>query len=278
MKELVKKTVFGSIDIMYGMLGAVQKKSNWKLPNENISSLIGEKELEHIATKRSDFGVAVYDYETKNWHTYGENKEFQCNSTVKVSVALAALYDARQKETPLSDEEQQKMKKMITLSDNETTSYFWKKVGSEDFMQSFYNMIGLGETKAGTNGYWGFTTTTPKNQVQLLHVLEEENEWFTQEEREYVLSLMKQVVPSQSWGVSAGTKPDQTALKNGWARNSWNNWNVHSIGIVHNQQTKYAIAIYTKSSPTQNWGIRTIEFLSERIQSQLSSSIKHKQK
>ena len=88
-------------------------------------------------------------------------------------------------------------------------------------------------------GYWGLSTTTAADQVQLLRTLAYPNSVLTPASRAYELNLMEQVEPGQAWGVSAGVAAGSTvALKNGWLPLDAGGWQVNSIGHVDGRRAR----------------------------------------
>jgi len=82
---------------------------------------------------------------------------------------------------------------------------------------------------------------------------------------------MAHVVPSQSWGVSAGVAATATVqLKNGWLPLAAGSWQVNSIGRVSGSGRDYQIAVLSTGAPTEGYGIATIEGVSRLVWSGLS--------
>ena len=112
---------------------------------------------------------------------------------------------------------------------------------------------------------WGLTTTIATDQIALLRELVEPNALLTQAERSYVLGLMENVTPAQRWGISTGVPPRATvALKDGWLPldSSETDWQINSIGWISGYGRDYLVAVLTTGSPTEQYGIDTIDRLS----------------
>src|ERR1700746_1619643 len=91
---------------------------------------------------------------------------------------------------------------------------------------------------------WGLTTTTPDDQIALLRQLVTSSSRLTRAAREYALSLMRDVTPSQRWGVSGGVPARvPVALKNGWLplRGAGSDWQINSGGWVFGGGPEYLI-------------------------------------
>jgi hypothetical protein len=111
---------------------------------------------------------------------------------------------------------------------------------------------------------WGLTTTTPDDQIALLRQLVTPSSLLTEAAREYALSLMEDVTPSQRWGVSGGVPAQVTvALKNGWLplRGAGSDWQVNSIGWIYGGGRNYLMAVLTTGNGSAQYGIDTINQL-----------------
>jgi len=90
----------------------------------------------------------------------------------------------------------------------------------------------------------------------------------TKAAREYAVSLMRDVTPSQRWGVSGGV-PAQAAvaLKNGWLplRGTGSDWQVNSVGWVSGGGRNYLMAVLSTGNPSQQYGIDTIDRLAAMV-------------
>jgi Beta-lactamase enzyme family len=115
---------------------------------------------------------------------------------------------------------------------------------------------------------WGLTTTTPDDQIALLRQLVTSSSRLTRAAREYALSLMRDVTPSQRWGVSGGVPAQVTvALKNGWLplRGAGSDWQINSVGWVSGGGRNYLMAVLTTGNPSEQYGIGTIDQLAAMV-------------
>jgi len=165
---------------------------------------------------------------------------------------------------------------MIEDSDNDATTSLWYQAGGPARIRSFNARAGLSHTEPSScvvcPGFawpgWGLTTTTPDDQITLLRQLVRPSSLLTRADRDYALSLMEDVTPSQRWGVSGGVPAQVTvALKNGWLplRGTGSDWQVNSIGWISGGGRDYLIAVLTTGNPTQQYGIDTIEALAAMV-------------
>ncbi|MFE1320877.1 serine hydrolase [Kitasatospora phosalacinea] len=128
----------------------------------------------------------------------------------------------------------------VVRSDNAAASELYRLVGGAPGLDAAYRALGLVETTAGRDGYWGLTTTGVGDRVRLLRQV------FAADGaldgalnragagalpgRRWLAGLMGRVVPEQVWGVSAA---GATRLKNGWLpRSATGLWVVGSFGAL----------------------------------------------
>jgi hypothetical protein len=138
---------------------------------------------------------------------------------------------------------------------------------------SFNAKVGLKETAPNLAGAWGATTTTASDQIQLLRVLVAPDSELTNTSRSYELTLMRNVVPYEDWGVSTGPNNGAiVALKNGWLPLSKNDWQINSIGYISGSGRNYLIAVLSTGNPTETYGIGTIDKISLVVWSTLAPS------
>jgi hypothetical protein len=118
---------------------------------------------------------------------------------------------------------------------------------------------------------WGLTVTTAADQIILLEHVVLPNPELSTASRDYMLSLLESVTPSQVWGVSAGAVPGTTvALKNGWLPVGAT-WQVNSIGWISGSDRNYVIAVLTSGDPSESYGIASISLVADSAWETLGS-------
>ncbi|WP_282203642.1 serine hydrolase [Kitasatospora fiedleri] len=167
---------------------------------------------------------------------------FVTASTVKVDL-VAALLLRHGGEGRLTDGQRELAELSIVRSDNAAASELYLLVGGADGLDAAYRALGLVETVAGRDGYWGLTRTSAGDRVRLLRQV------FgapvaagpgaaagALPGREWLAALMGRVVAEQAWGVSATVGDGGgggVRLKNGWLpRSATGRWVVNSTGAV----------------------------------------------
>jgi beta-lactamase class A len=221
--------------------------------------------------------AAVYDVGTgQTWHL-GLGQPQAEASVVKLDVLETLLAERDQdKETGLSASDQSLAEEMIEDSDNSAATSLWYEVGGAARIRSFNTEAGLTHTAPSScvvcAGFswpgWGLTTTTPDDQIALLRQLVTPSTLLTSAERDYALSLMENVTPSQRWGVSGGVPAQVTvALKNGWLplQGSDSDYQINSVGWVSGGGRNYLMAVLTTGNPTEQYGIDTIDQLAAMV-------------
>jgi hypothetical protein len=113
---------------------------------------------------------------------------------------------------------------------------------------------------------WGLTTTTARDQIQLLKTIAFPNAILTNASRLTALDLMDNITPSERWGVTGGVPDDvPVALKNGWLPLSNGEWQINSVGWIRGQGRNYLLAILTTGNPSENYGIDTTNEISSLV-------------
>ena len=178
-------------------------------------------------------------------------------STAKVPIMLTVLDRALQQGRSLSAWEQSQISSMIQVSDNDAATALYISVGGAPGVQQYLRRIGRTQTQMNAAA-WGESTTTAADMARLLAQLGS-CQILTPRLCQYALDQMRQVVPSQRWGVGGGVPADTpVALKNGWYPED-DGWGVHSVGLVEKGGRQYAIAVYTQPDPSMAYGVETIE-------------------
>ncbi|RSS36562.1 serine hydrolase, partial [Streptomyces sp. WAC08241] len=144
-------------------------------------------------------------------------------SIAKVLVLEAVLGRAAELGRAPTRLESQRMRAMITRSDNKAAGELWQGL-SRARLTRVLRDVGARDTVPGHGGYWGLTRTTARDQLALLAAVSRRAE---------ALSLMGQVVRDQAWGVTSGApRTVKVHLKNGWLPRATHAWRVHSVGVV----------------------------------------------
>ena len=221
--------------------------------------------------------AAVYDLRTgRSWHL-GQGPPQSEASIVKLDVLETLLAERAEGDgTGLSASDRTLAGQMIEDSDNDAATSLWYAVGGAAKIRSFNARAGLTQTAPSScvvcPGFawpgWGLTTTTPDDQIALLRQLVTPSSVLPRAAREYALSLMEDVTPSQRWGVSGGVPAQVTvALKNGWLplHGTGSDWQINSVGWISGGGRNYLMAVLSAGNPSEQYGIDTIDALAATV-------------
>ncbi|MGW7822247.1 serine hydrolase [Streptomyces puniciscabiei] len=220
---------------------------------------------------------------------HGPDSAYDTASIVKVDILSALLLQAQDAGRRLTAEERGLAEPMIKRSDNAAADALWRRIGRASGLAAANKRLGLASTTGGPGGKWGLTRTTASDQVRLLRAVFDGDAAGQQgstaqrgptaksgstaqsgspsksalnaESRTYVRTLMSQVVPEQTWGVSAvGGSGTPRALKNGWLqRNTSGLWDVNSVGQVTVKGHRCLVAVLSNGSASMSDGISLVE-------------------
>jgi beta-lactamase class A len=228
----------------------------------------------YLAGRSGQVTAAVYDAQTNQTWSLNPEDVQDTASIVKVEIMGTALREAQAAGEDLPQSEAALMPSMIENSNNQSATTLLNDVGGPDALARFDSSIGMTDTTPSSLAFipgtslpgWGLTTTTALDEVTLVSKFAFPNAVLSDESREYGLSLMENVEADQTWGVSGGVPVGtMVALKNGWLPLGPSNWQVNSIGWVSGDGRDYVLAVLTTGSPTEAYGIATIETMASSI-------------
>jgi beta-lactamase class A len=224
------------------------------------------------ASDGGHFAVAVDDLTNGQQAVYAGTQEFVTASIVKVDILVTLLYQAQETGQALTAEEQGLATTMIENSDNDSASALYDDAGGAEAIDDANRDCGLTETTAGTDGYWGLTTTTVDDQIRLLRVVFTRPSPLSPASQQYVQSLMSQVETDQQWGVPAAADPGtQFMVKNGWLPNP-TLWEINSIGEITHDGQRMLIAVLSDDNASEDGGISVVEEAAEEAASAITRS------
>jgi Beta-lactamase enzyme family len=216
-----------------------------------------------LAHRRGNVSAVVYDISDHLTYLYRSHIGEQTASIMKVDILATLLHERQRSGLGLSPAQQSLARGMIEESDNDDAQKLWDEEGGSTAVGAFDHEAGMDETTPDAAGYWGLSWTTASDQLRLLRRVMLRNRLLDFSSRAYEYELMRHVVASQRWGVSAGVGRHATvALKNGWLKLHPVDWQVNSIGKVAGSRHRYLIAVLTSGQPTEGYGIATIERVS----------------
>ena len=243
--------------------GAVRRRRVVRLPDPlRVPAL-----RSYLAARSGSVSIAVLDLKTGQRWLYRPGERAVTASIVKVDILETLLEHAQTAHEPLTSTDMDVATGMIDESDNNDATDLWDDDDGSSGIGAYNEAAGLRQTELNPIGYWGLSTTSASDQVQLLRQLVRPHSLLDRPSRNYELGLMESVTPDQDWGVNAGVPSGvKVALKNGWLPNG-DGWEINSIGYVHGDGRSYLIAVLTSGDPSEGYGIDTI--------SQISSDVWH---
>jgi hypothetical protein len=233
----------------------------------------GAAAASYLAGRTGTVLAAVYDIGTGRTWDLGQGAPQAEASVVKLDILETLLAEQG---AGLSAGNQSLAAQMIEDSDNDAATSLWYAAGGPARIGAFNAKAGLTRTTPSLcvvcQGFpwpgWGLTTSTPDDQIALLRQLAAPGSVLTKAERDYALSLMEDVTPSQRWGVTGGVPASVTvALKNGWLplKGSDSDWQVNSVGWIHGGGRDYLLAVLSTGNPGEQYGIDTIDQLAAMV-------------
>ena len=225
----------------------------------------------YLSATPQDVTAAVYDDVTGVTSIYRPGVAQDTASIVKVDILATLLAQGQADGQGLAPADGPLATAMIEQSDDDDAQDLWNSEGGATAVGTFDAAAGLTQTDPDAAGYWGLSTTTAADQVQLVRTVAYPNAILTPASQAYALNLMEHVDPDQTWGVSAGVAAGSTvALKNGWLPLDSGGWQVNSIGYVDGDGRNYVIAVLTTDDNEAD-GINFIQGLSGLIWQELAS-------
>jgi hypothetical protein len=240
------------------------------LCNENPFT---DARVEGVGERHASVSLTAYAYDLQTGCAYWMNPDArqQTASVLKVMVMAGTLLEAQETGRPPTAWEMSQLTPMITESADPPVRSLWNSFGGSPWFADQAETFGLSQTTAiGDDGQpWGRTRTSALDQANLLRQVLL-GEWGPLEAgRSVATDLMTSVVPSQTWGVTAGVPDDRVvAQKNGFAAGTAN-----SVGVVYDAagEPDYIVAVLTIGWPSWEDGVPVVEEIAAWVTVSLSS-------
>lgn len=186
----------------------------------------------------------------------GLDQQFPMASVLKAMLMTAYL--RRIDDRPLNAGDRALLRPMIRRSDNVTATQIRNIVGNGALVRLARR---AGMTRFSVRPIWGLSLTTVRDQTLFFLRLEQ---LLPERHRGYALRLLRNIVPSQRWGM-AQTIPDGWTLhfKGGWG--SGTGAVDHQVGLLRRGDERLAIAVMTVNNPSHAYGKATLEAVSRRL-------------
>ncbi len=187
-------------------------------------------------------------------------------SVAKVPIMLTVLNQVDWAGRSPNDYERELLRQMITVSDNIDAYALWDAIGGADEVAEYLSSIGIDGIVPNAQ-YWGESRALAVDVAETFAMLVK-GAILSESSTAVALQLLEGVHEAQGWGVPSGaiTDPAVTAVgvKNGWFPAA-DGWRVNSVGYVLSEESElaYAIAVLSNEQPSLEYGIETIERLSQ---------------
>jgi beta-lactamase class A len=253
----------GAVGVGLGTLGAVVPTAASAAGIDTRAALHAALDR-YAATRVGTIGLTLRDNRDGGYFGW-RPLTLQSLSTVKVLILVAMLRRAQNRGLSLTSTQKSLASRMIRYSDNAATDTLLAQIGVST-CQVVADHLGLDRTvvRGGSTGWWGYSTTTTRDLVQLMNHLVL-GTYLTSGRRDYVRDLMATVTSTQRWGLG-DPLPDTVHVeqKNGWGPMS-TGYRVNSFGHVSGNGRSYQLAILSKSPNGFSYGKTTINKVSRIV-------------
>ncbi len=214
------------------------------------------------------YSIAAVNLSTGATLSDGATNGMVTASVVKIDLLETLLLRHQTRGTTLSAGEDRDATSMIENSDNGAAENIFNDIGGAVGLNAANPALGasISSTVPGPSDYWGLTTTSAYDQVQLLRDLVTESSPLGAPARTYALTLLANVKSDQAWGVPAaahGRGPVE--VKDGWlsVADDGGRWAVNSDGIITIDGQRILISVLTQHDRDERTGIDLVEALAE---------------
>lgn len=222
----------------------------------------------YMATRAGVAGLVVRDNRDGRYFHWRPRTQ-QSHSTIKVLILVTTLKVAQDRGRALTSTQRSLASKMIRHSDNAATNALIDQVGVSR-CRAVADQLGMGSTVVlgGTefrsSSWWGHSTTTTRDLVQLMNHLVL-GTYLSPGRRAYVRELMSTVTSTQTWGLGDGLPDDvHVELKNGWGPRS-DGYRLNCVGHVSGRGRSYQMSILSRSANGYTYGQATVNRLSRIV-------------
>lgn len=208
-------------------------------PKPEIAPSLGEqlrsKWQETIGKRDGSIDIAMID------NTTGLFVQFSNDGAAHNTASIIKLAILEQLLLVNPDYARQKIdyiRPMITESNNNVAIDLWEKIGGQKSMQAFFHdTLGVSAMTSAGIGPFG-TVTTAADQLKVVNAAIFPGV-LSPEKTAFATDMLRQVIPGQRWGISAGL-PADVAFEN---KNGWTSTVQNSIGHIHGHGLDYTLAV-----------------------------------
>ena len=186
-----------------------------------------------------------------------EDRAFPSASVLKAMLLVAYTQHARDR--PLRRDERALLAPMIRRSDNPAANTIFTRLGTAR-LERFARAAGMTRFRA-SSPIWGNSRITARDQTRFFLNLET---LLPPRHRAYALRLLRQIVPSQRWGIGRLDLPDwRVYFKGGWGAGT--GAVDHQVVLLRRGDERIAIAVLSASNGSHSAGKQTLEGVFHRL-------------
>jgi hypothetical protein len=181
-------------------------------------------------------------------------------SVVKAMFLVAYLRQGDVRDRGLDRSDKSLLGPMIKRSDNDAATAVYNDVGDG----ALYELAKDAEMKRfRPDATWGLSEITASDQARFFSRIES---FVPRRHRHYAMRLLKEIVPSQRWGIAPVLPEGWTIhFKGGWSPGDDPGWRVNQVALLRNPPRRISLAILTRHDPGYGYGTDTIEGVAKRL-------------
>lgn len=229
--------------------------------DEAAAATLGREIAGLVAGSKVAIGVGLRDVGSGRTFVYSSAPTFQLASSVKVDILVATMIKARDGGGSLTATQRAQATTMIRNSDNTAAMAMFNAMGRATGMDKMYARMGMAHTKAGPGGWWGTSTSSVADRLQLMSHVAGHGTVLHPDDAAFILGLMRSVQAGQRWGAGqVGAAGETVAVKNGWVTDSddGNRWIICTEGIITAGGKELLLTALTRSNSSQGAGVSRV--------------------
>ena len=222
----------------------------------------------YMATRVGVAGLTVRDNRDGRYFRW-RPRSAQTHSVIKVLILVTTLKVAQDRGRALTATQKSLASRMIRFSDNDATDRLIT-AATVRRCRIVADQLGMGDTVVlgGTvfrsASWWGHSTSTTRDLVQLMNHLVL-GTYLSPGRRAYARELMSAVTSSQTWGLGDGLPDDvHVELKNGWGPRS-DGYRLNGVGHVSGRGRSYQMSFLSRTPNGYAYGQATVNRLSRIV-------------
>ena len=194
--------------------------------------------------------------ETRFW---GSDSDHAFPSASVLKTMLLVAYTRAARDRPLRADERALLAPMIQRSDNPAANVIFTRVGPAGLTR-LARTAGMSRFRPATP-IWGNSQLTARDATRFFLRLEA---LLPPRHRAYALRLLRQIVPSQRWGIGRLRLPGwRVYFKGGWG--SGTGAVDHQVALLTRGEERIAVAVFTASNGSHAAGKATLEGVFRRL-------------